>query len=405
MKPAVGDRLEIEISKVVHGGWGLGRVDGFVTFVRGALPGERVVAQVTDAKKNHAFADALEVLSPSPHRQPHIWPEADISRPPDNRAGGADYGHIQRDYQLQLKAEILRDALSRFGQVDQSLVESASVAPIQGDNSGLNWRTRMGLHVGPDGLAGPYAEGSHRVIPVDTLPLATQGINQAGAHRARWEGHQSIRLVHPSNSEVRLVVDSQKPTEIVETVAGIDFALSDQSFWQVHRCAAEALFQSVTELLKPGLGVDGAEHWDLYGGVGLFARAILESLGPSSQVVTVESNQASSEFAGGNLEGFSGAKAVAQSTLNYLHTRANDSPRLGVVLLDPPRSGAKAEVVSAISAMAPEMVIYVACDPVALGRDLGLFAESGYLPTSIEGIDLFPHTHHFETIVRLDKGR
>jgi tRNA/tmRNA/rRNA uracil-C5-methylase (TrmA/RlmC/RlmD family) len=406
VKPSVGDRLEIEISKVVHGGYGLGWYDGFVIFLKGALPGEKVAAEVHEVKKSHGYAHLLEVSADSPYRKPHIWPEADHSRPIDSRVGGADYGHIQRDFQLELKRLILEDSLVRFGKVGKELAESVSVAALPGDDSGLHWRTRTTLHVSSDGTAGPYAEGTHTVVPVTSLPLSTKESEALGVISGDFAGHQSVRIVHPSRSEPRLIIDRQKPETIIEWVGGISFQLSDQSFWQVHKSAASTLFDTVaTELKRLSVNPE-ATHWDLYGGVGLLARALLEPLGADAKVVSVESDEEASRFAASNLAQFPRAQAVASSTEKFLahDDGSRGSGPLGVVVLDPPRSGAKEAVVRGICDRTPEAIVYVACDPVALGRDLGLFRERGYLPTNITGLDLFPHTHHFETVATLEKS-
>jgi tRNA/tmRNA/rRNA uracil-C5-methylase (TrmA/RlmC/RlmD family) len=405
VKPSVGDRLDLEISKVVHGGFGLARHDGFVIFVKGVLPGETVTAELYQVKKSHGYAHLMDVSSASPHRKAHVWPEADHSRPIHSRVGGADYGHIERDYQRELKRLILEDSLIRFGRVGEDLAGSVSVGALPADDSGLHWRTRTILHVSPDGTVGPYAEETHTVVPVTSLPLSTPESEALGVLSGDFSGHRRIRIVHPTRSEPRLIIDEQKAEPITEWVGEIPFHLSDQSFWQVHRSAATTLFDSVASAVTQ-IPVDpDATHWDLYGGVGLLARALLESLGKDATVVSVESDKEASRFAASNLAQFPRARAVASSTEEFLthHDGSHDLGPLGVVVLDPPRSGAKEAVVQRIRERAPQAVVYVACDPVALGRDLGLFRERGYTPTEITGLDLFPHTHHFETIAVLHK--
>ena len=403
MKPSVGDRLEIEIIKVVHGGFGLGRHDGFVIFVKGALPGEKVAAEVHEVKKSHGYAHLLEVSADSPYRKPHIWPEADYSRPIASRVGGADYGHIQRDYQLELKRLILEDSLVRFGKVGEQLAGSVSVSALPGDDAGLHWRTRTTLHVSSDGTVGPYAEGTHTVVPVTSLPLSTKESEVLGVLSGDFAGHQRVRIVHPSRSEPRLIIDRQKPEPITEWVGQVPFQLSDQSFWQVHKSAATTLFDLVFSTLKQISVNPEATHWDLYGGVGLLSRAVLESAGQDSRVVSVESDREASRFAAKNLESFPNARAVASSTEAFLahDDDAHEVGPLGVVVLDPPRSGARDEVVHRVCERTPEAVIYVACDPVAMGRDLNSFRGRGYAPVELAAFDLFPNTHHFESVAVL----
>lgn len=401
MKPAVGERIELEVTKVVHGGLGLARHGGFVVFVRGALPRERVVAEVVDVKKNHSFAELVDVLTPSSMRVPHVWPEAEYTRPTRERAGGADFGHIELAYQRALKAEVLRDALTRFGKLQGLLVDNVTVDPLPGDQDGLHWRTRVGLHVNQQGQAGPFVEGSHTVVPVKSLPLAAKEIEDLSVHRADWSGHSKLRIVKPSLGEPRLIIDDQAPDTIVESAGGFEFRLSDQGFWQVHSAAANRLFSEVVSRASSINTSPGSVHWDLYGGVGLFSRALAEGLGSDESIISVETDAAASDYATANLSDLAGFSAYASDTLRFLRQPPARSGPLGVVVLDPPRSGANREVISLLSQQKPAGVIYVACDPVALARDIAIFAEHGYDVGDIQGLDMFPHTHHIEAVATL----
>ena len=396
----VGEVLELEVTKVVHGGDGLARHEGFVIFVHAGLPHERVRARVYSVKKSHAFADLLEVLTPSSQRVSHIWPEADVSRPPDQRAGGADYGHIALPSQRVLKTEILREALTRYGGIDGGLLQGLRVEPLPGDVDGLHWRTRVSLHVADDGRAGPFAERSHRVIPVESLPLATGAIEALGVHRTDWSGHQQVRIVHPATGEPRVIVDQQKPQDIVERVGDTEFVLSDQSFWQVHHHAASTLHQAVRDAIAQVSVDPDSLHLDLYGGVGLFGDALAQHFGHDASITVVESDPLAARYTERNLARYPNAKAVTEEVKAFLgHYRPER--RVGVAVLDPPRAGAKEDVVKKVAALSPQAIVYVACDPVALGRDIGTFAKAGYELASVRGFDLFPHTHHMEAVAVL----
>lgn len=405
MKPHVGQTLDLEIIKLVHGGLGLARLEGFVVFVKGVLPGERVSAVIREVKKNHANAELVELEHASNLRVPHVWPEAEWSRPAYERAGGADFGHIDRSAQLEFKTEILRDSLVRFGKVDPEIAASASVSATEGDMDGLRWRTRVTLHVNNDGIAGPYAENSHTVVPVETLPLAVTEIEQLNVHRGQWSGHRRIRLIRPAQGSPRMVIDTQRPETIVERVGEHRFQLSDHGFWQVHHRATDTLFAEVTRLALSVPADPGHTHLDLYGGVGLFARALLDAYGDNSSVVTVEADADASRFAEQNLSSSPRARAVESTATNYVRTLEGADGALGTVVLDPPRSGAEREVVSQLLRQGPQAIIYVACDPVALGRDIALFSEGGYQLAEVKGFDLFPHTHHMEAVALLTPAR
>lgn len=412
-----GDIVELEVTKVVHGGDGLTRHEGFVIFVRGGLPGERVLARVYSVKKSHAFADLIEVLVPSAHRVAHIWPEADVARAPEARAGGADYGHIDLDYQRVLKTDILREALTRYGGVSEDFVRSVHVEPVNGSADALRWRTRVTLNVDSTGLAGPYAERTNQVIAVDSLPLAASALEALGIHHGDWSGHSRIRLVQSSTGQPRVIIDTQKPQPLTEKVGDEVFHLSDHSFWQVHRGAAETLDALVSEALAAGLAGSGgfspvdpmAQHFDLYSGVGLFAKAIGRAYGPDSRIIAVESDSGATDFTTKNLRHYLHSEVANSDVKRFLQSFTPEGTvgtegtagTVGTVVLDPPRTGAKAEVVGHIIALRPQQVIYVACDPVALGRDVRLFRDAGYELVSVKGVDLFPHTHHMEAVASL----
>jgi len=136
--------VELEITAMAHGGSGIGRLDGRVVFCPGVIPGDVVNAEIVDdSKKSMWRAQALSIVTPSPHRVAHVWPEADMSRPFDQRAGGADYGHIDLPYQRELKTDILRDSLIRFGGLSAEELSDVAVKAAPGDDErgGLGWRT------------------------------------------------------------------------------------------------------------------------------------------------------------------------------------------------------------------------------------------------------------------------
>ncbi|HEX7834633.1 MAG TPA: class I SAM-dependent RNA methyltransferase, partial [Pseudolysinimonas sp.] len=170
-----GVDVELDATNIAHGGISVARLDGRVVFVSDAIPGERVVARISDDDKPAFWrADTVRVLEPSPHRRPHPWAEAALERDPAMRAGGAEFGHIEIGHQRTLKAQVLREALARFGGVERD----TPVEPLPGPEDGTGWRTRVRLHVSDDGVAGPYAARSHTVIPVTDLPLAVQELRE-----------------------------------------------------------------------------------------------------------------------------------------------------------------------------------------------------------------------------------
>jgi len=411
-----GAIVELEVTGVAHGGVFVARHEGRVVFVPDAIPGETVRARLTDTRKKSFWrAETLEVLDASPDRVPHVWAEADVSRAPEDRAGGAEFGHIALARQRALKTQVFEDALQRIGRLDDVAVTMGAPLAASGDGEsadGTGWRTRVSLHVDGEGRVGPFAARSHRVIPVERLPLATPAIADAARTLHGREGR--IDLVHPSDGRVRVLprpdgAPAPAPEVVIERAGDREFRVDAGGFWQVHRLAAHTL----TSLVAEGLGsVDpDAWHLDLYGGVGLFAATLGDLGGPSTRVTSVESDERATEHAGENLAEWIGARVETDRVDRFLRrvgaeASAGERARLerGVVLLDPPRAGAGREVVEGIAALGPASIVYVACDPVALARDLGTFAELGYRAADgVRAVDLFPNSHHVEAVAVLGR--
>ncbi len=399
--------LTLDVTNIAHGGIGVARHDGRVVFVSDAIPGERVVARVSDDRKPRFWrADTVEVLEPSEHRQPHVWASAALERDPADRAGGAEFGHIELGHQRELKRQVLADALSRMAGIESDAV----VEPVPGETDGLGWRTRVRLHVDEDGRVGPYAARSHRVIEVPDLPLATPALAAAAPLADRFPGEQAVDVLSPSTGGVRLVVGAQKPTTITEVVGDREFRLDDTGFWQVHHRAAETLTAAVQDAVVPERFDPAAANLDLYGGVGLFAAALGDRFG-ALRITSVESDPAATEYAAANLSEWVGARAETGRVERWVRAlaasaSAGERARLerATVVLDPPRSGAGREVVEPIGRLGVAQIVFVACDPVSFARDVALFAASGYRLASLRAFDLFPHTHHLEAVGTLLKS-
>lgn len=410
-----GDLIDLDITGVAHGGIFVGRHEGRVVFVPDTLPGERVRVRLTDTRKKAFWrAEALEVLEAAPERRPHVWASASIERAPEERAGGAEFGHISLAHQRALKERVIRESLERVGRMDLPVEVYAAGADETADGTG--WRTRVSLHVDHDGRVGPFAPRSHRVVETPDLPLATDAVARAAAE-LRGGAAGRIDLVQPADGRVRVLprpdeARSPLPAEVVEERVGErTFRVDSGGFWQVHRLAATALTDAVTERVRTTVGEldPDATHLDLYGGVGLFAAALADAGGATTRVVSVESDARATEHAGENLAEWVGARAETARVDRYvgrLVAEASERERerlsRGVVVLDPPRAGAGREVVEGLVTLGPTAVVYVACDPVALARDLAIFAEHGYRADGgIRGLDLFPNSHHVEAVVAL----
>ena len=348
----VGERFTVEVGQVAHGGHCVARVEGRAVFVRHALPGERVVVAVTEGTEGDRFwrADAVEVLAASPDRVAAPCPVAG-----PGLCGGCDFQHVALPAQRGLKAAVVREQLARLAGLELDV----TVEPVPGDEEGLRWRTRHRYVALPDGRRGMRRHRSHDVVPVEDC---------------------LIEALHPPRTTVR----------------GHAFTLAEGGFWQVHPGAPEILVGAVEELLAPRAG---ESVLDLYAGVGLFARCLADLVGKDARIVAVEGDRAAVQHARRNLARLPRAE-VTSGTVERVLATAYDEP-FDLVVLDPPREGAKRKVVEQVVARGPRAVAYVACDPAALARDVGVFAEHGYRLETLRAFDLFPMTHHVECVALL----
>lgn len=404
-----GREVELEATNIAHGGIAVARLDGRVVFVSDAIPGERVVARITeDSKKSFWRAETVRVVEASPHRRPHVWAEASVDRDPATRAGGAEFGHIDLTHQRTLKRQVLREALQRFAGVELD----PAVEALPGDADGGGWRTRVRLHVADDGTVGPYAARSHTVIKVDDLPLAVGDIRELAPIADRYDGPkvEKIDVLAPSVGGARLIIGEQARSVIREEVRGREFRVDDAGFWQVHTHAAETLSEAVSSVVDDALFEEKAANLDLYGGVGLLAAALGDRFGSGTRITSVESDARATEHAAENLADWLGAATVTARVEHWVRSlgdaSAGEKARLAAatVVLDPPRAGAGRAVLEALAAVRPVQLVYVACDPVAFARDVGILGELGYRLTGARAFDLFPHTHHVEAVGHLVRG-
>jgi tRNA/tmRNA/rRNA uracil-C5-methylase (TrmA/RlmC/RlmD family) len=391
-----------------HGGEGVVRLEGKAVFVPGALPGETVEVRVVDDRARWARAQLLEVVDASADRV--APPLADV-----DAMGGGDLAHAAPEAQRRLKTRVVREQLQRLGRV-----EAPAVADCLAVGPDLRYRTNVRLHAGADGRLGFHRGGSHEVVPVDDLVLATpqvQAVRDAvgdatGAAEVTLRAHGStgtaaaaltpgagglaipegdvdIVLVQPDGTALPLRGDGV----LAEQVAGLTYRFDTSSFFQVSTGGAEALVEHV---LRAAGGIDGAFVWDLYAGVGLLSLPLARA---GAEVVAVEGHGAATRWAEANAQAADLEITVEHAPVARWVTDAGarqDPP--DVVVLDPPRTGAGAEVVASLVDLAPGAVVYVACDVAALARDTRALQEGGYRLTAVQPLDLFPMTHHVETV-------
>ena len=389
----MGERYELGADRIGHGGFVVGRHQGVVVFVRHALPGERVLVEVTEGHEGDRFlrADAVQVLAASADR---VEPPCPFSGP--GRCGGCDFQHVVPAAQRRLKATVVAEQLRRLAGLEAAVVVEEVALP---DPDGRRWRTRVQWAVAEDGTPGLRRSRSHEVVAVDHCLIGHPDLPDV-THQ-RWPEAATVEaIVSAAGQRLRLVTTrdgsrfADGPLTLTERAGGRDFTVTGSGFWQVHPGAADALVGAVLEALAP---VPGERVVDLYAGVGLFSAALAERVGVSGEVLSVEGDEQAAEDAAANLADLPQVSVLAERVDRALETVAGAD----LVVLDPPRIGAKRDVVAAVAATSPRAVAYVACDPAALARDVSLFAEHGYRLSSLRAFDLFPMTHHVECVALL----
>ncbi|MBC9713240.1 class I SAM-dependent RNA methyltransferase [Streptomyces sp. TRM66268-LWL] len=428
----VGTEYEVEVGPVAHGGHCIARTsEGQVLFVRHTLPGERVIARVTEGEEGARFlrADAVTILEASKDRIEAPCPYAG-----PGRCGGCDWQHAKPGAQRRLKGEVIAEQLQHLaGLTPEEAGWDGTVMPAEGDKLPAGevpqWRTRVQYAVdASSGKAGLRRHRSHEVEVIDHCMIAAAGVSELGIEKRTWEGMASIEAIAASGSQDRQViltprpgmrlpiVELDKPVSVqrigekdgaVHRVHGRAFVreraddrtyrVGDGGFWQVHPKAADTLMRAVMQGLLPRKG-DMA--LDLYCGVGLFAGALADRVGDKGAVLGIESGKRAVEDARHNLASFDRVR-IEQGKVESVLPRTGIS-EVDLIVLDPPRAGAGKQTVRHLSGLGARRIAYVACDPAALARDLGYFREGGYKVRMLRAFDLFPMTSHVECVAVLE---
>ena len=450
MKPsthATASSQIVTIEKPIYGGQFLARLEGKAVFVPLALPGEQVRVRVAEGKRGYATAQLEELLVPSAER---IAPECAHF----GQCGGCDYQHTGYAQQLALKQAVLRETLTRAAVTPPEQIDVLAGEP-------WGYRNRIRLAVDGAGKLGYRGRGSHRLIPLDHCPIAAPVLIDAARHaesllparlaarelslftnhdgselwasllagapaRAAFEHFAAqLRQRVPSLVAAELQLEARsvgrKPAPFPQTIAtwgeralqyraaGREYRVDLGAFFQVNRWLIDALVERVTE------GAEGGVAWDLFAGVGLFARVLAEGF---EQVVAVESAPAATAALEENLDRVASkaihiankpmgaaSRAIRATTAEFLRratqTAAPGPARPDFIVVDPPRAGLGSDVTAALGLVAAPAMVYVSCDPATLARDLRQLLDAGYSIERMAMADLFPHTFHLETVVHL----
>ena len=424
-----GALLEVRVERILPGGVGLAHAEGQTVFVSLAAPGDLARVRVESVRGRLVFASVAEVLEPSPSR---VEPPCSYF----GRCGGCDFQQLSYEAQLAAKAEIIRDCLRRVAHVEPP--DEITVEP-----SPEVWRYRSRARWQHDPrrrLLGYYERGSHRVCDVADCPVAAPPVNERlirlrglmkegqlpqAAEFEAVAGDEGVALDPP--------VERGDDGEQVRRIGGETYRFDAGCFFQINHALLEPLVAEGlrgTHELRAGaessgveslrveslseVGTDaedfGAESLstgdaggmalDLYSGVGLFTLPLARRF---ARVVSVEGNPASAAYARRNLvdASLSNARVETSAVGEWLARHAEELGRADFVLLDPPRAGADPEALRGIIALQPHHISYVSCDPATLARDLRTLLDAGYRLDSLQAFDMFPQTHHVETVVHL----
>ncbi len=391
--------LDVEIERILPGGVGLAHAGGLTLFISLAAPGDLLRVAITRKRGKVAFATIVEVLKPSPVR-------AEPPCPYFGRCGGCDFQQLTYQAQLDAKLEIVRDCLHRIARIE-------SVPEITVHPSPREWqyRARTSWQFDAQRMRLGYFEGgSHAVCDVEVcavlvleLQLALEslraGMRQGGLAGAPTE----IDAVAGDNgSSVAPPLGGFDTIEVTRSIAGETYRFNAASFFQINHDLLEPLIAAALDPLTPEI-IEGVAV-DLYSGVGLFTLPLARRF---SRVIGIESNSTAVRFAKHNLQDaeLSNAEVVSSRVGDWLLANASRSPDDDVpvdfLLLDPPRTGAEPSSIKGILALRPKQISYVSCDPATLARDLKLLLAGGYSVEAVTAFDMFPQTHHVETVVRL----
>ena len=420
-----GQRIELRLDGIAHGGEALGRDRGRVVFVPYAIPGERVRVELLEEKPRWARARLLEVLEPSPDRVeppcPYFGPE---------KCGGCQWQHIAYERQAGLKQEILADHLRRLGHIAEPPIADiiALAGPAVSDQIAaemdvltFGYRNQTRFAVGADGRLGFPRSLARDVIPIDRCLLLHERLDDLhGALDLLWpsltgvilragiatgqtlvvfetasEEHPELEIDLPAACAVQTPRGVQPLVGepwLEEQVAGRLYRISAESFFQVNTIGAEALVEVVASYLEPRANDCLI---DAYCGVGLFSLALADSVG---QVIGIESSPSACEDFALNAGAADNVSLHEGAVEDVLPTLRDQGQPADLVLLDPPRAGAGPEVVSHLAAMNPRRIVYVSSDPAALARDAVHLAAAGYCLAEVQPLDMAPQTAQVDSV-------
>ena len=388
-----GETLEVKIEKIVPGGSGLAFAENLTVFVPLSAPGDKLRVRINKIKGRTAFAEIEEVIEPSTLR---VEPPC----PYFGACGGCDFQQLNYAAQLDAKTAIIRDCLHRIAKI-----EYENEIPVVASPQAFDYRLRAQWHADTQNRTiGYFRRESHDVIDVDHCPIATPALNRvladlrSGIEWANiWSNRIAIEAAVGDNGEASTYSSEiLNPTnEISIRAHGEAYTFSAQTFFQGNQYLIEKLIDLTVEGTSAGTAID------LFCGVGLFSLPLARKF---RKVIGVESNELAIEFAKKNAAnaGLANIEFVSDGVEKFL--RHAGPGEIDLIVFDPPRSGTSKDTIFRMLALKPKTISYVSCEPSILARDLRWLLDRGCTIESITALDLFPQTHHVETIVRLSQN-
>ncbi|HEY1237161.1 MAG TPA: 23S rRNA (uracil(1939)-C(5))-methyltransferase RlmD [Solirubrobacterales bacterium] len=436
-RPRRGDQLTLDVESLAYGGRGIARRNGYVVFVAGALPGDRVRAEVTKAKRGYAEASATELVRESPDRVP---PRCDHGGEP---CPGAPWQSLPYEQQLRHKQSQVEDSLVRLGGLEGFELEEIEPAEP--------WRYRNKLEYSFGERDGELVLGFHArgrwdvVVDAEDCQLASEPNNQARNEIREWAtstglpaydrrsgtgvlrnlavregrrtGQLQTRLVTSPAEIPRPPVDlhtivegssggTDGPTGAIgrehleEELCGLRFRISHSAFFQTNTEMAERLYGIAAELA----GLEGTERvFDLFCGIGTLGLSLASGAGEVWGVEIVPEAVADAEE-NARLNGIENAHFRAGDARKEIRPLLEEAGRPDVVVVDPPRAGLSKKVVRRMIECDAPRIVYVSCNPTTLAPNAAQLVEAGYRVRRVKPVDMFPQTPHIECVALLEKA-
>ena len=394
--------IEVEIEKLVYGGDGLGHHAGQVVFVSFTVPGDRVEVRPVEHKKNFIRANVTKLLTPGSGR----------TAPPCShfgQCGGCQWQHLEYPKQVEAKRRILEETFHHHFPETLRLSISMQACP---DPYAYRSRARVQLRgAGDQAQVGFFRTRSHIVEDVQSCPLfrqplldALRFVRQSHAEGRFGPGDMELELACGDDGSWAVATEDSPAAGTDETSRKV---LRRKAGDFIYEASASVFFQAneymlaelIAAALRPARGGNAA--LDLFAGVGFFSLPLASSY---RSAVAVESNSTAHQMCLSNiaLAGLDNIQAVCAEVAEWMRAMGSvAAPAYNLILLDPPRAGAGVDIMKRLVQWAPETIVYVSCDPQTLVRDLAALPGRDYRICSVEGLDMFPQTFHFETIVAL----